>query len=99
MASDRETRTREPPPESPPESPPEVKMRVWPGNAVSFNPAVCPNCGSARNHIVKTYPVIRTTDGGAVKRLHECRNCPTRFTSVHEVNLCDVDHFRGDAGG
>ena len=88
MATDRETRTTEQQQQPP--------RKLWPGNAVDHNPATCPNCGSTRNHVVKTFAATETTDGACQKRWHDCSNCGMRFTTSQRVPPCDVKFCRTD---
>lgn len=69
---------------------PEMDFLAFP--AVTHQPAHCPNCGSAKNHIYKTgHPTADTT-----KRYHICqghlpdgRACPAKFRSLEELNRVD----------
>lgn len=71
---------------------PEV-TRVWDGMPSTYNPGMCPNCGSSRNVITKTDPADLSTRGGAIiHRLHVCKWCGTRFRSIQHINAVDVGH-------
>lgn len=81
--------TQDTPPAVEPEIP-ETDFLAFP--AVTHQPAHCPNCGSARNHIYKTgHPTQDTT-----KRYHICQGtlpdgkpCPAKFRSLEELNRVD----------
>lgn len=85
MATDREIR----------EEPPPVNHKpIWPGAPVDYNPSVCPNCGSNRNAIVKTFAAIPIEDGAVQHRHHDCSNCGIRFKTAQRVPKCDVQFCR-----
>ena len=77
------------------EPPSAEKRPVWQGQPAKYDSGVCPNCGSSRNVIVKTYAADMTTRGGAyLHRLHVCHNCGTRFRSIQLLNAVDVGYVR-----
>lgn len=88
METGRETREKHPC----------VHKKIWPGSPVDYNPSVCPNCGSGRNAVVKTFAAIPTSDGAVQNRHHDCHNCGTRFTTAQRVPPCDVKYCRTDEG-
>ena len=89
MATNRHTRI-----EVTKETRAEHRRNQWKGAAVDLNTGRCPNCGSTRNKIEKTYPGIKIEGGAVIKRLHDCANCPTRFATLQEIPLHDLQHYR-----
>jgi ribosomal protein S27AE len=89
MATNRRTRI-----EATKETREEHRRNQWAGAAVDMNSGRCPNCGSTRNKIEKTYPAIKIDTGAVVRRVHDCANCPTRFHTVQEIPPCDIPQYR-----